>query len=139
MASGLGWGWRRKDSRRANARGGFTVLEVAIALLIVSTVLVSLAGAFLTSAQAVHTAKGTSKATIFLESVMEDLAAQPYESLPNFNGNRIFDKSTQQLSNWSVDLAVFGAGVNLEQVNATLTDLHTARVITRVTTLRSKR
>ncbi len=124
---------------RRRRRLGFTVLEVTIALLIVSTVLVSLTGAFLTSAQAVHSAKGSSRGTVFLQSVMEDLAAQPYDALPSFNGNRIFDKDTRQASNWSVDLSVFQTGVDLEQLDATLVDLHTARVIAQLSTLRSKR
>ncbi len=120
-------------------RRGFTVLEVTVALLIVSTVLVSLTGAFLTSAQAVHSAKGSSRGTVFLQSVMEDLAAQPYDALPSFNGDRIFDKDTRQASNWSVDLSVFQAGVDLEQLDATLVDLRTTRVIAQLSTLRSKR
>jgi hypothetical protein len=115
------------------------VLEVTIALLIVSTVLVSLTGAFLTSAQAVHEAKGTSRGTIYLQSVMEDLSAQPYDALLAFNGNRLFDKGTQQLSSWSVDISVFQAGVDLVQLDTTLTDLRTASVITRLCTLRSRR
>jgi len=124
---------------RRGARLGFSVLEVTIALLIVSTVLVSLTGAFLTSAQAVHSAKGSSRGTVFLQSVMEDLAAQPYDALPSFNGNRIFDRDTQRASNWSVDLAVYPSGVDLEQVDATLFDLRTARVIAQLSTLRSRR
>jgi hypothetical protein len=70
---------------------------------------------------------------------MEELAAQPYDALTSFNGNRIFDHDTQQASNWSVDLDVFQAGVDLEQLDATLVDLRTARVITRLSTLRSRR
>lgn len=127
---------RNRGRRR---RAGFSVLEVTIALLVVSTVLVSLTGAFLTSAQAVRTAKGTSRGAIFLQTVMEDLAAQPYSALLAFNGNRIYDHADQQHSNWSVDLAVFQSAVGLEQVDATLTDLRTGRIITRVSTLRSQR
>lgn len=120
-------------------RRGFTVFEVTIALLIVSTVLVSLTGAFLTSAQAVHSAHGTNRGAIFLQSVMEDLQAQPYDALPAFNGNRIYDAADAQHSNWSVDLSVFQAGVDLEQVDATLIELRTARPLARVCTLRSRR
>lgn len=131
---------RGRTAVRSRARrAGFTVLEVTIALLIVSTVLVSLTGAFLSSAEAVHSAQGTNRGTVFLQSVMEDLSAQPFDALPSFNGNHVIDHDTQQHSNWSVDLTVFPVGVDLEQVDATLTDLRTARVITRVTTLRSRR
>ena len=120
-------------------RLGFTVLEVAIALLIVSTVLVSLTGAFVSTAQAVQTAKGVSRATVFLQSVMEGLATQPYDALPSFHGNRIFNRDTQQASNWSVDLAVFPAGIDLEQIDATLVDLRSGRVLAQLSTLRSRR
>jgi len=125
--------------RGRKARLGFTVLEVTVALLIVSTVLVSLTGAFLTSSQPVPTANDSSRGTVFLQSVMEDLAAQPYEALPTFNGNRIFDMDTWPRSNWSVNLAVFPAGVDLEQVDASLVELHTGRVIADLSTLRSRR
>lgn len=121
------------------ARRGFTLLEVAIALLIVSTVLVSLTGAFVTTAQAVQSAKGVSRATGFLQSVLEGLEAQPYDALPSFHGNRIFNRDTQQASNWSVDLAVFPAGIDLEQLDATLVDLRSGRVLAQVSTLRSRR
>ena len=124
---------------RHSRRAGFTVLEVTIALLIVSTVLVSLTSAFLTSAQAVHSAKGTSRGTIFLQSVMEDMSAQPYDSLLGFNGNHVIDSADQQHSNWAVDLAVFQSGVDLVQVDARLTDLRTAHVIAQLSTLRSRR
>jgi prepilin-type N-terminal cleavage/methylation domain-containing protein len=127
-----------RRSKRAR-RQGFTVLEVAIALLIVSTVLVSLTGAFLNTAQAVQSAKGVSRATVFLQSVMDGLEAQSYDALPSFHGNRIFNRDTQQVSNWSVDLAVFPAGIDLEQLDATLVDLRTGRVLARISTLRSRR
>jgi prepilin-type N-terminal cleavage/methylation domain-containing protein len=128
-----------RAGRARRNRAGFTILEVTIALVIVSTVLASLTGAFLTSAQAVHTSRGTSRGTIFLQTVMEDLAAQPYDALLAFNGNRVFDKGTQQASNWSVDLTVFPAAVDLVQVDATLRDLRTARVLASLSTLRSRR
>jgi len=127
----------RRCGRRA--RQGFTLLEVAIALLIVSTVLVSLTGAFLSTAQAVQSAKGVSRATVFLQSVMESLEAQPYDALPSFHGNRIFNRDTQQASNWSVDLSVLPAGIDLEQVDATLLELRSGRVLAQISTLRSRR
>ena len=127
-----------RNSRRG-ARRGFTVLEVAIALLIVSTVLVSLTAAFVSTAQAVQSAKGVSRATVFLQSVMEGLEAQPFDALPSFHGNRIFNRDTQQASNWSVDLSVSPAAIDLQQLDATLVDLRTGRVLAQLSTLRSRR
>jgi len=118
---------------------GFTVLEVVIAVLILSLVLVTLTNSFLTKPQVSHTGSETSRPALFLQSVMEDLAKQPYDALPRFNGNRILDQDTQQRSNWSLNLSVFQAGVDLLQVDATLVDLHSSRVLANLSTLRSRR
>ena len=116
-----------------------TVIEVTIALTIVCTILVAAAGGFWTSISAVKTAQKTSRATVFLETVMEDLSAQPYDSLLAFNGNRIYDQAAAANASYSVDLTVFLAAVDLEQIQAILTDLRTNREVARLTTLRSRR
>ena len=115
------------------------MLEVAIALLIVSTVLVSLTGAFLGTAGAVQNARGMGRGTVFLESVMKDLDAQPFDALPGFHGNRIFNRDTAQASNMSVDLAVYPVGVDLLQVDATLVDLRMGQAFAQLSTFRSRR
>jgi type II secretory pathway pseudopilin PulG len=114
------------------------VLEVTIALTIVATLLMASAGAFLSSISAVNAAQRRSVATVFLETVMEDLSAQAYVDLPSFNGNRIFDRPTAAASSYAVDLTVFLTAVDLQQVQAVLTDLRTNRVVGRLTTLRSR-
>ena len=116
-----------------------TVLEVTIALTIVSTVLMASAGAFFTSIRAVDGAQRRSRATVFLETVMEDLSAQTYPNLAAFNGNRIFDQATLAQSNYAVDLTVFEVAVDLSQIQARLLDLRTNREISRATTQRSRR
>ena len=127
-----------RNSRRA-ARNGFTVLEVAVALLIVSTVLVSLTGAFLGTAGAVQNARGMGRGTVFLESVMKDLDAQPYDALADVHGNRSFNRDTAQASHWSVDLSVYPVGVDLLQVDATLVDLRMGQAFAQLSTFRSRR
>lgn len=129
------WG----KSRSLGERAGISVIEVTIAMTVSCTVLLATAGAFASSLSAVHSSQRTTQATVFLESVMEDLSAQTYDNLPAFNGNRIFDQATANRSNYAVDLTVFLASVDLQQIQATLTDLRTNREIGRLTTLRSRR
>ena len=132
-----GPGPRRKSPSRA--RAGLTLLEVSIALLIVCSVLMASAGAFLNNISAVSSAKRRSRATLFLETVLEDLSAQDYDNLPAFDGNQIFDQATLARSNYTVDLDVFLAAVDLLQIRAVLTDRRANLEVGRVTTLRSRR
>ncbi len=128
----------RRGTRRSR-RAGFTLVEITVALAILSVVMGSFASAFLASIKAVGSAQRTNRGSVFLETVLEDLAAQPYDSLAAFDGDRIFDKATQNLSGYAVDLNVFTASIDLAQVDAVLTDLQTNRVLTRVSTFRSRR
>jgi hypothetical protein len=130
---------RRSSARRLGARAGLTVLEITITLTIVTTVLMAAAGALLSSLSAVSSAQRMSRATVFLQTVMEDLAAQPYDNLLAFNGNTVFDQGTAAQSNYQATISVFTAQVNLRQVNVVLTDRHANREIGRVTTLRCSR
>ncbi len=132
-------GLRMGRTRTLGRAAGLTVLEVTIALTIVSTVLVASAGAFMSSVSSVRTAQRRSMATVFLQSVMEDLAAQPYDNLLAFNGNTIYDQPTAAKSNYSVAVTVFLSAVNIQQVQCVMTDRRTNREIGRVTTLRSRR
>lgn len=127
------------SSRRRRTRAAFTLIELVIALAIIASVLVGLAGGFFASAKAVSSAQRSSRATVFLQTVLENLAAQPYDELTAFDGDRVYDAAAAAGSNWAVDLTVFAAAVDLQQIEATLTDLQTNRVLTRVTTLRCRR
>ena len=115
------------------------MLEVTIALTIVSTVLVASAGAFMSSVSSARTAQRRSMGTVFLQTVMEDLAAQPYDNLLAFNGNTIFDQPTAAASNYSVVITVFVAAVDIQQIQCVMTDRRTNREIGRVSTMRSRR
>lgn len=132
-------GLRLGRTRTMRKAAGLTVLEVTIALTIVSTVLVASAGAFMSSVSSVRTAQRRSIATVFLQTVMEDLAAQPYDNLLAFNGNTIYDQPTVPKSNYAVNVTVFVAAVDIQQVQCVMTDLRTNREIGRVTTMRSRR
>jgi hypothetical protein len=115
------------------------VIEVTIAMSVACTVLLATAGAFASSLSAVRVSERTSQGTVFLETVMEDLSAQPYSDLPAFNGNRIYDQATANRSNYAVDLTVFVTAIELQRVEASLVDLRTNREIGRLITLRSDR
>jgi hypothetical protein len=115
------------------------VLEITITLTIVTTVLMAAAGALLSSLSAVASAQRTSRATVFMETVMEDLAAQPYDNLLTFNGNTVFDQATLAGSNYTANISVFPVAVNLRQVDVILNDRRGNREIGRVTTLRCSR
>lgn len=125
--------------RPARRRAGLTVLEITITLTIVTTVLMAAAGALLSSLSAVSNSARMSRATVFLETVMEDLSAQSYDNLLAFNGNTIYDQTTAANSSYSATLSVFTVQVNLRQVDVVLTDMRGNREIGRVTTLRSSR
>jgi len=112
---------------------------VTIALAITASVLLASAASFLASIAAVSSAERTSRGAVFAQTVMEDLAAQPYENLLTFNGNRIYDEATAGASRYAVDLTVFTTTVNLIQIRAAVTDLKTGRELTRLSTLRTLR
>jgi hypothetical protein len=115
------------------------VLEITITLTIVTTVLMAAAGALLSSLSSVSNAARTSRATVFLETVMEDLSAQPYANLLAFNGNTIYDQAAAANSNFSCNLTVFTVAVNLVQLDVVLRDTRGNREVGRVTTLRCSR
>ena len=133
--------WSRRvaaHGRRQRARG-LTLIEVMIAMMVASTVLISSAYAFSASMRAVQQARKMTQAAAFLETVMENVASQPYANLAALNGNQLFDHTNAVDSQYSVTLAVFANQVNLMQVRATLVDVSTNREIARLTTLRSNR
>lgn len=130
---------RWKRSPRAAGARGITILEITIAVAVITTVLMASAGAFVSSLSSVESAQRRTRATVYLESVMENISAQPYDNLPSFNGNRLYDNAVVASSNYAADIRVFTAALDLQQVEVILTDLRSNTEITRVTTLRSRR
>lgn len=127
-----------RRGRRAS-RAGMTVLEITIAVTIVAVMLMGSTTAFMSSIQGVQNARKQSRGAVFLRTVMEDVAAQDYADLPSLNGDRILDDANAARATFAVDLTVFLAAVDLQQVEAELRDLRTNRVLGRVVTLRSRR
>jgi len=132
------WGLGRAGmAGRAGNSAGLSLIEVCIAIAIVATVLLSLAGAFSTDLLGVDQARRVTDGSVFLETCMENLAAQPYENLLALDGEQIFDRTDAGDSKYVIDLRVFPSEVGLMQVRAVLADLRTNREIGRVTALRS--
>lgn len=126
-----------KTENRGRSRVGLTLLEVTLAMAVVSVVLLGAAAAFSGNLRAVDQATRMTSGTVLLETVLEDLSAQSFEATLALNGNQFFDGPDAASSEFGVDLTVFQAEVDLLQIRAVLTDLQTGREVGRVTTLRS--
>jgi len=125
--------------RPRQALAGLSIVEVTIALAIVATVLAGASGALLSNFASVRTADGLSSGAVFLESVLENLAAQSYDDLLAFDGDRLFDGESAARSRYTIDLSVFESEVDLLQIGAVLRERESGRELGRVTTLRSAR
>ena len=118
---------------------GLTLLEMSIAMGILSVILAGVAMGFGASLKAVNSARRVTGGAQYLESVMQNLAAQPYANLQAMNGNQFFDQPLLADSNFTVDLTTFETEVDLLQIEATLSDRRTNRELGTVTTLRTRR
>jgi Tfp pilus assembly protein PilV len=127
---------RIRVRRRA---AGLGLVEVTIAIALLVTGLMATARALASSITAVNEAQRMNRAAMFLETVMEDVVAQPYANLWALDGNQLTDATTADTSNFTVSMTVFQAAANLFQVDAVLRDLRSGREVGRVTTLRARR
>jgi len=137
-------GWRRRDAciRRRVTKGmkrGLTLLEMSIAMGILSVILAGVAMGFGASLKAVNGARRVTGGAQYLESVMQNLAAQPYANLQAMNGNQFFDQPLLADSNFTVDLTTFEIEIDMLQIEATLSDRRTNRELGTITTLRTRR
>lgn len=132
-------GSSQRPSRRRRTRLGLTLVEVSVAMVVVVTFMISTAYAFSGTLGGMHRARSLTDATAFLESVMENVAAQGYDNLLAMNGNVFFDGEDEDDSRYSATLTAFQAQVDLIQVRVRLTDLATGQIPATVTTLRSRR
>ena len=118
---------------------GLTLIEISLSIVVATTVLLGAARAFSASLSAVGQAKDTTDAALFLESVLEDIAAQPYDNLLPLNGDRVFNRTDADDSRFAVDVTVFPSAIDLLQLRAVVSDLRTNREVGRVTTFRCRR
>lgn len=79
----------RGRDRRA---GGFTVVEVIVAIVLLSVVVLSLSASALYTSRALRAASAELRAAEFLQGEMERLLALPYDAL--VSGNRTLPEGT---------------------------------------------
>ncbi len=114
-----------------------SLVEVMIAAGIATVLLMATAATFFGNMQAVGTAKSITSGTIFLESVQENLAAQPYQNLLALNANTIFDDGVEATSQYRADITSFQSGIGIIQISVSLVDLRSDVVLGRLVTIRS--
>jgi hypothetical protein len=116
-----------------------SLVEVSLAMSIVATVLMASSLAFTTSLSTVGRAERITDGAVYLETVMQNIAAQDFDALLAMNGNQFFDGQTLVASQFTVDLTVFTAQVDLLQIEGVLTDRQTNRALGQATTYRTRR
>jgi len=134
-----GCGSCRSSSRARRSRRGLSLVEVVVALTLVVGVMLGASAGFSGSLKAVDRAQQLHDASAQLSTVLEDVAAQPYENLLALNGNQILSGATAASSAFVTDLVVFQVQVDLVQVRATVREARTNRILGSVTTQRSRR
>lgn len=142
MQRGIHWSERSRARRRAARQSGcrgLTLVEVCVSTIVLAVLFLGLAMTIRTNLFAVGSAERMARATLFLETTMESLSAQPFDNLLVMNGDRLFDAADEGASNYAADLAVFPAAVDMLQLRVVLSDLQRGREIARVTTFRSRR
>jgi len=130
--------WRNRAARRRGRRG-LSVIEVVVALTLVSGVMLGASAGFSGSLAAVDRARSLHDARTHLASVLEDVAAQPYDNLLALDGNQVQSGATVASSAFVTDLTVFQAQVDLLQIRAVVRDRRTGQQLASITTLRSRR
>ncbi len=121
----------------ASAKAGLSLVEIMIAVAVTTVLLMATASTFFGNMKSVGQARSLSSATLFLETVREDLLAQSYGNLQAMNGNSFFDNGVAADSRFRADLTVFQTGIGLLQVRISLIDLQSDTEIGRIVTVRS--
>jgi len=125
------------SARRQTSNAGMSIVEVMIAAGIATVLLMATAATFFGNMKAVGTAKSITSGSIFLESVQENISAQPYANLLALNGNSVFNNGAADGSDFRVDITTFQSGVGLIQIRVALMDLQGNRELGRLVTVRS--
>ncbi|MGH7313110.1 MAG: type IV pilus modification PilV family protein, partial [Candidatus Rokuibacteriota bacterium] len=86
----LGWAWAAAGDRR-----GFTLIEVLIAMAILTIALVAIAGMFPTGYRQVTDAGRMTLAVTAARQILEDVRSVPFDNLDNLNGFNSEDPATQ--------------------------------------------
>ncbi|MEZ5975389.1 MAG: prepilin-type N-terminal cleavage/methylation domain-containing protein [Planctomycetota bacterium] len=127
----------RRQLRADSPQAGLSLVEIMVAVGITTVLLMATAATYFGNMKAVAQARSLTEATIFLETVREDLLAQPYGNLLAMNGNSLFNRETPAKSRYRADLTVFESEVGLLQVRLQLVDLQSGAELGKVVTVRS--
>lgn len=119
--------------------GGFSLLEVLLATVLMAVALSAIAGSFTGSVHATSKSRELSQATRFVREVMASVDQQPYSDLLALNGDVYYDPPNQTIARFSVDLSVAVADIGLLELSAVLRDHRTGTELSRVVTHRSAR
>lgn len=114
-----------------------SLVEVMIASGIAAVLLMATAATFFGNMKAIGTAKSITSGAIFLESVQENISAQPYQNLLALNSNAIFDDGVEATSQYRADITTFQSGIGIIQISVSLVDLRSDVVLGRLVTVRS--
>lgn len=118
-------------------KAGMSLVEVMIASGIAAVLLMATAATFFGNMKAIGTAKSITSGAIFLESVQENISAQPYQNLLALNSNAIFDDGVEATSQYRADITTFQSGIGIIQISVSLVDLRSDVVLGRLVTVRS--
>lgn len=127
-------------TRRARAsRRGLTLLEVLIAVVVITILVLASAAAFSGSIGGARAARKITSGTLYLETVAENFGAQPASNLLSLDGTTTFDGTNASDSEYRVDVTTFEAAVELVQVELALVEVSTGRAVGALVTQRSLR
>ncbi|MEZ6014252.1 MAG: prepilin-type N-terminal cleavage/methylation domain-containing protein [Planctomycetota bacterium] len=128
---------RRRGAERAQA--GLTLIEVMIASVVVTILILGAAAAFSETVGGANAARRMTSGVLYLETISENISAQPAANLLALDGNQLFDGTDATNSQYRVDVTVFEAETQLAQVELALFDLATNRQLGTVVTQRTLR
>jgi len=130
--TGLG----RRPQRRVR---GLTLLEVMLASVVVTILILGSAAAFSETVGGARMARKLTSGVLFLETVSENIGAQAPANLLALHGNQSFDGPDAARSEYRVDLSVFEVQAELLQVELALVELSSGNRLGAVATQRSLR
>lgn len=132
---------RRQEAASAAGRGerGSTMIEVLLAMVIVSIALAGVAGVLGSNLRVNARSQDLTSGSRFLQEVLASVDAQNYDALLAMNGNSFYDTGASGNARFRVELSTAVAAIDMVSIGAVLRDQRTGREIARVASYRSKR
>lgn len=118
---------------------GLTLIEVMMASVVVTILILGAAAAFSETIGGARLARSLTSGVLFLETVSENVGAQPPANLLALHGNHSFDGPDAARSQYRVEVSVFEVQAELLQVELALFELSSGNRLGTVATQRSLR